>query len=80
MTVAELPGREIGLANYIIDKNKAELNRISKDCVSPIVEIRKACSKTAADIGHNELKEEEPLTHDEWVRITESIYDTFFKS
>jgi hypothetical protein len=79
MFVSELPGREKGLANYIIDKNKAGLNAISKDCVSPLIVIRQVCKNTAKAIGVTELVEEEALTEDEWTRITKSIYDTFIK-
>jgi len=76
MIIAELSDRERGLANYIVDKNKSELNRISKDCVAPLVIIRKVCKGTAEAIGVSELKEEEVLSNEEWVRITNSIYNS----
>ncbi len=73
-----LTEREKQLANYLVDKNKEDLNRISKDCISPFISIRKSVKKTAQAIGKTELQSQEPITNKEWVNITLWIYNTFF--
>ena len=69
---------EKALANYLVDHNKAAINRISPDCISPLAAIRTACKATAEAIGRTELKSQQPVTHDQWLKITRWINQTFF--
>ena len=78
MKTIELTSREKGCANYMVERNKVALNRISPDCVAPLIAIRQACKKTAEAIGGTELLSEKPLTNDEWYKITKWIYQAFF--
>ena len=79
MKIENLNTREKGIANYLVDGNKAALNRISKDCVSPLIAIRQAVKADVQKIGGELLPSEEPLTNDEWHKITRWINDAFFK-
>ena len=79
MKIENLNTREKGIANYLVDRNKTALNRISKDCVSPLIAIRQAVKADAQKIGGELLQSEEPLTNEEWHKITRWINDTFFK-
>lgn len=79
MKIEKLNMREKGIANYLVDRNKVALNRISRDCVSPLIEIRKAVKADVEKIGGELLSLEGPLTNDEWFKITRWINDAFFK-
>ena len=67
------------LANYLVDKNKQSLNRISKDCVSPLIAIRQAVKLDVMAIGNTLLHSESIVTHDEFMNMTRWINDVFFK-
>lgn len=79
MKIEKLTEREKGIANYLVDRNKAALNSISKDCVSPLIAIRQAVKADVQKIGGELLPLEKPLTNDEWHKITRWINDAFFK-
>ena len=79
MAIIKLTQRERALAGYLVDSNKSALNRISKDCVSPLIAIRQTVKASAEAIGRTALKSEESLTHDEFMHITRWINDVFFK-
>jgi len=77
--MVNLSNYDKGIANYIVDRNKAALNRIAPDCASLLIAIRNACKVTADAIGRTELKEEPPLTRDQWLKITRWIKQAFFE-
>lgn len=79
MKIQELTQDERGIANYLVDKHKAELNRISPDCVSPLIALRKVVKPTVEQIGKTVLVSHPEITNDEWSKITRWINDVFFK-
>lgn len=79
MAIIKLTQRERALAGYLVDSNKTALNRISRDCVSPLIVIRQTVKVGAEAIGRTALVSQEPLTHEEFMHITRWINDAFFK-
>jgi len=75
----QLTQHERQIANYMIDMNRDALNRISPDCVSPLISLRKVVLRTAQAIGNTELRSERPLTHREWIKITQWIRNTYYQ-
>ena len=64
MKIIELTKHEKQIANYLINRNKTEINKIPLDCISPLIALRKICKKTAESIGKTELLLEKPLKKD----------------
>ena len=66
------------IADYMINENKAALNRISPDCVAPLIAIRQAVRNTAKSIGVTALKSRPQLSQEDWIAITRWIRETFY--
>ena len=79
MKIQQLTQEERGIANFLVDKHKAELNRISPDCVSPLIALRKVVKPTVEQIGKTVLASHPGITNDEWFRITKWINDVIFR-
>jgi hypothetical protein len=79
MKNVSLSVREKGIANYMIEQNKAALNRIGRDCVAPLVSVRQTLSECAKEIGVTRLVSEAPLSRQEWINITLWIFQGFYK-
>jgi len=62
-----------------MEYNKEVLNEIPEDFISPIIAIRQVCKGSAEAVGKTALKSMEPLTKEEWIKITQWIWDTLFK-
>ena len=73
-----LTNRERELASYLVDANKAALNRISPNCVSPLIAIRQTIKHSAGDVGVTALRSMDPITNEEWHIITRWIADAYF--
>jgi len=79
MKIIELTNHEKQIANYLVELNKAKINKIANDCISPLIAVRQVCKKTVENIGRTELLLEKPLSRDEWYKITKWIYQVYFK-
>lgn len=71
------------LYNYTTNHFENELSKISKSCISPIIEIRKVVKKSMLqyikDYCNNVTKIEDIFSEDDFKQVSEKIYNNIME-